>query len=35
MTTEEGYWLELTQIQAKSIGWILLDESAFIHICSN
>lgn len=31
MTIEEDFWAELTQIQAESIGWILLDEGAYLH----
>lgn len=32
MTIEEDFWLELAQIQAESIGWIPLDEGAYLHI---
>ena len=32
MTIEEDFWLELAQIQAESIGWISLDEGAYLHI---
>jgi hypothetical protein len=28
---EEDFWLELAQIQAESIGWIPLDEGAYLH----
>jgi hypothetical protein len=29
---EQDFWEELTQIQAESIGWIPLDEGAYLHI---
>ena len=29
---EEDFWAELAQIEAESIGWIALDESAYIHL---
>ena len=29
---EEDFWLELTQIQAESIGWIPLVDSAYLHV---
>ena len=32
---EEYFWLELAQIQAESIGWIPLDEGAYLHIGSD
>ena len=32
---EEDYWLELAQIQAESIGWIPLDEGAYLHVGSD
>jgi hypothetical protein len=32
---EQDFWEELTQIQAESIGWILLDESAYLHVGSD
>jgi hypothetical protein len=36
MTSIESYfYAELAQIQAESIGWIPLDESAYLHIGSN
>ncbi len=35
MTIEEDFWLELSQIQAESIGWIPLDEGAYLHIGSD
>lgn len=28
---EADFWAELAQIQAESIGWIPLDESAYLH----
>jgi len=31
MTIENDFWAELAQIQADSIGWIPLDEGAYIH----
>ena len=34
-TIEQDFWLELTQIQAESIGWIPLDEGAYLHIGSD
>ena len=33
--TQEDFWLELAQIQAESIGWILLDEGAYLHVGSH
>ena len=35
MTIKEDFWTELTQIQAESIGWIPLDESAYLHVGSD
>ncbi len=35
MTIEEDFWLELSQIQAESIGWIPLDEGAYMHTGSD
>ena len=35
MTIEEDFWLELAQIQAESIGWIPLDEGAYLHVGSD
>jgi hypothetical protein len=35
MTIEEDFWAELAQIQAESIGWIALDEGAYLHIGSD
>jgi hypothetical protein len=32
---EEDFWAELAQIQAESIGWIPLDESAYLHVGSD
>ena len=29
---EEDFWAELAQIQTESIGWIPLDEGAYLHI---
>ena len=29
---EEDFWAELAQIQAESIGWIPLDEGAYLHV---
>ncbi len=34
-TIEEDFWLELAQIQAESIGWIPLDEGAYLHVGSD
>jgi len=31
MTIEEDFWAELAQIQAESIGWILMEEGAYLH----
>ena len=28
---EQDFWLELAQIQAESIGWIPVDEGAYLH----
>ncbi len=35
MTIEEDLWAELAQIKVESIGWIPLDEGAYLHIGSN
>ena len=35
MPIEEDIWLELAQIQSESIGWILLDEGAYLHVGSD
>ena len=32
---EPDFWDELAQIQAESIGWIPLDEAAYLHISSD
>ena len=32
---EEDFWAELAQIQAESIGWLPLDEGAYLHIGSD
>ncbi len=32
---EKDFWAELAQIQAESIGWILLDEGAYLHVGSD
>ena len=29
---EEDFWAELAQIQAESIGWMPLDEDAYLHV---
>jgi hypothetical protein len=29
---EKDFWAELAQIQAESIGWIPLDEGAYLHV---
>jgi len=34
-TIEEDFWAELAQIQAESIGWIHLDEGAYLHVGSD
>jgi len=31
---EPDFWLELAQIETESIGWIPLDEAAYLHIGS-
>jgi hypothetical protein len=35
MTIEEDFWVELAQIQAESIGWIPLDQGAYLHVGSD
>jgi hypothetical protein len=35
MTIEEDFWVELAQIQAESIGWIPLEEGAYLHVGSD
>ena len=32
---EADFWAELSQIQAESIGWIPLDEAAYLHLGSD
>ena len=32
---EQDFWAELAQIQAESIGWIPLDEDAYLHVGSD
>ena len=32
---EADFWAELAQIQAESIGWIPLDEGAYLHLGSD
>jgi hypothetical protein len=32
---EEDFWVELAQIQAESIGWISLEEDAYLHVGSD
>jgi hypothetical protein len=32
---EQDFWAELVQIQAESIGWIPLDEGAYLHVGSD
>ena len=32
---EEDFWAELAQIQTEFIGWIPLDEGAYLHIGSD
>jgi hypothetical protein len=34
-TIEKDFRAELAQIQTESIGWLLLDEGAFLHIGSD
>jgi hypothetical protein len=31
-TIEQDFWAELAQIEAESMGWIALDEGAYLHI---
>ena len=35
MTIEEDFLTELAQIQAESIGWIPIDDGAYLHIGSD
>ena len=32
---EQYFWAELAQIQAESIGWIPLEEGAYLHVGSD
>ena len=34
-TIEADFWAELAQIQAESIGWIPLDDGAYLHVGSD
>jgi hypothetical protein len=35
MTIEQDFRTELAQIPSESIGWILLDEGAYLHVGSD
>lgn len=35
LSIEEDFWAELAQIQTESIGWLPLDEGAYLHIGSD
>ena len=35
ISIEEDFWAELAQIQAESIGWIPVDEGAYLHVGSD
>jgi len=35
MSIEEDFWSELAQIQAESIGWIPMDEGAYLYVGSD
>jgi hypothetical protein len=35
VTIEQDFWAELAQIQAESIGWITLEEVAYLHVGSD
>jgi len=35
MTIEQDFQVELAQIQAESIGWIPLEEDAYLHVGSD
>jgi len=35
ISIEEDFWSELAQIQAESIGWIPLNEGAYLHVGSD
>jgi hypothetical protein len=32
---EADFWAELAQIQAESIGWLTLDQAAYLHLGSD
>jgi hypothetical protein len=32
---EQDFWAELAQIEAESIGWLSLDEGAYLHVGSD
>ena len=34
-TIEQDFWAELAQIEAESIGWIPLEEGAYLHLGSD
>ena len=34
-SVEVEFWAELVQIQAESIGWVPLDEGAYLHVGSD
>ena len=34
MPIEEDFWSKLAQIQAESIGWIPLEDGAYLHVGS-
>ncbi len=34
-SVEDDFWEELAQIQVESIGWIPLDEGAYLHVGSD
>jgi hypothetical protein len=35
MIIEEDFWAELAQIKTESIGWIPLDDGAYLHVSSD
>ncbi len=35
MLKEQNFWAELAQIQAEAIGWLTLDEGAYLHVGSD
>ena len=35
MPIEEDFWSELSQIQAESIGWIPLEDGAYLYVGSD